>query len=223
MKKLIFAMVVSTLSLSCYAKTVKENEILRSQNVLSLFNKACMESYLDEEQLASFLSNNNFEDLNDENDEDKSQKENKNPSAKKNNKSPILDFSQKGKHYSIVNDQRKFFLDITDKTCSVMVKNINQDIFNSQFKDFRKNFADSSIVESAKSFETRKGAINYKITAYFYSSEQGEILPFEFYLVQSNENKLPFQLKLTFHLDKKEHLSNKNSKKLNSSTINESI
>lgn len=216
MKKLLFAILLSTLSISSFSKTVKENETLRSQNVIGLFNKACMESFLDDDQMASFLSNNNFEDLNDETEPE----ENNEPKEKKSN---ILDFSVKGKHYSITNEQRKFFLDITDTTCSVMVKNINQDIFNSQFKDFRKTFADSSFVETAKSFETRKGAINSKVTVYFYFSEQGEVMPFEFYLVQSNQKQIPFQLKLTLHLDKKEKISTKNNKHLNNSHYSESI
>lgn len=216
MKNLLSAMLLSTLSLSCFAKTVKENEILRSQNVIGLFNKACMESFLDEDKMSSFLSDNNFEDLNDENkDSDNSETKEK--------KSSILDFSQKGKHYSITNENRKFFLDVTDNTCSVMVKNINHEIFNSQFKDFRKNFADSSVVENAKSFESRKGSTHYNVTAYFYFSEQGEVLPFELYLVQSNEKNLPFQLKLTLHLEKKQKLSDKNNKKLNSANSNEII
>lgn len=217
MKKLMLAMLLSSLSVSSFAATVKENEILRSQNILGLFNKACMESYLDDDELALFLSNNNFEDLNDESEENQS----KNDSNDK--KTNILDFSKQGKHYSIVNEKRKFFLDITDTSCSVMVKNIHQEIFNSQFKDFRKSFADSSFVENAKSFETRKGSVNYKVTAYFYFSEEGQVLPFELYLVQSNAKKLPFQLKLTLHLDKKEKVSNKTNKTLNKSHLNESI
>ena len=66
MYKLICAIILSTLSLSGFAKSVKENEVGRSQNVVALFNKACMEAYLDEDELSSFLFNNNFEDLNDE-------------------------------------------------------------------------------------------------------------------------------------------------------------
>ena len=51
---------------SCLSKTVKDNENTRSQNVVALFNKVCMEAYLDEDKLNNFLLNNNFEDLNDE-------------------------------------------------------------------------------------------------------------------------------------------------------------
>lgn len=213
MNKLLCAIALSTLSLSCFAKTVKENEILRSQNVVALFNKACMEAYLDEDELSNFLLNNDFEDLNDETNLPKSD-DNKEKTDK--SKGTILDLSTNGKHYSIVNEKKKFFLDITDNTCSVLVKSINQDVFNVQFKEFRKNLTSDSFTENSKAFETRKGSTSYKVTAYFFfTQEDGEQLPFELYLVQSNERTLPYQLKLSVHIDKRKELLSKKSKLVN--------
>lgn len=215
MNKLICAIVLSTLSLSGFAKSVKENEIGRSQNVVALFNKACMEAYLDEDELSSFLFNNNFEDLNDET----PQKEDTDKSKEK--KTNILDLSKNGRHYSIVNDKKLFFLDITDETCSVLVKTINQDVFNAQFKEFRKGLTDELFTEIGKSFETRTGSTTYKVTAYFYSTqEEGETLPFQLYLTQTNAKNVPYQLRLSVHIDKRKEILNKKSKFVSASLKN---
>lgn len=206
MIKLLCVFFLSILSLSCSAKTVKENEVLRSQNVLALFDKGCMQAYLDEDTLSNFLLNNNFEDLNDET---HSPSDNKKSSQQANN---LIDLSTDGKHYSITNDKKIFFLDITDKDCSVLVKSINQDVFNLYFQDFRKSLTDNSILETSKSFEARKGSVHYQITSYLYFTEDGSTkLPFEFYLTQSNERNVPFQFKLTVHIEKRKEILNKKS------------
>lgn len=215
MNKLIFAIILSTLSFSSFAKTVKENEISRSQNVVALFNKACMEAYLDEDELSSFLLNNKFEDLNDESISKKDEEKTDNK-KEKTKESSILNLSKDGKHYSIVNDKKLFFLDITDETCSVLVKNINQDIFNVQFKEFRKGLTDELFTELGKSFETRTGATTYKVTAYFYTTqEDGEQLPFQLYLTQTNAKNVPYQLRLSVHIDKRKEVLGKKSKFIN--------
>lgn len=211
MNKLIFTIILSILSFPCFSKTVKELENKSSQNVVALFNKVCMEAYLDEEELFKFLSNNNFEDLNNENISN-----NKiNPEVEKNKKSKEfygLSLSSTGKHYSIANENKIYFLDIEENTCSVLIKSINQDIFNNQFKDFRKNLTTQLFTETSKSFENRFGSTNYKLTSYFYFDKvDSQQLPFELYLTQTSAKKTNYQLKLTVHLEnRKDILENKN-------------
>lgn len=216
MNKLIFAIILSTLSFSCLSKTVKDNENTRSQNVVALFNKVCMEAYLDEDKLNNFLLNNNFEDLNDETiieNKDSQNSKSNNELNKKQSQGLVL--SATGKHYSIENEKKVFFLDIGDETCSILVKSINQDIFNNQFKDFRKGLTTESFTEISKSLEKRNGSTNYKLTSYYYfDKEDNQQLPFELYVTQTNTKKTTYQLKLTVHLDKrKEILENKQKSK----------
>lgn len=191
MNKLICTIILSFISFSCFSKTVKDNEISKSQNLISLFNKSCIEAFLDNDKLADFLFNNKFEILNKENNNSKNLE-----------KKPGLDLSENGNHYFIINNDNKFFLDITEDSCSVLVKTVYQDAFNTQFKNFRKEFSTELFTEISKSLEIRKGSITYKLTSYnYYSQEDGEELPFKIYLGQTNSTNNKYQLKLTIQLN----------------------
>lgn len=200
----ILLSIILLLPLVSYSKTVKEVEITRSINTLGLFDKVCMGVYLDDDELNQFLIDNNFTDLNDE--------------TKKENNSKDNDV----KNYSIDHEKTRFFLEISPKTCSVSTKISNQDIFNSQFKKFRKEITQDSIVETNKSFEFRKNGISYKVSSYSYFSENYEKLPFEMVLNQTNSNETPYQLKLTVKIDKRAEMieNKKDLKKLNLKTNN---
>lgn len=172
-----------------YSKTVKDVEINRSINVLGLFDKVCMGAYLDDDELNQFLIDNNFIDLNDETKKDDST-------------------SKDIRHYSIDYEKTKFFLDIAPTTCSISTKNSNQDIFNAQFKKFRKEITQNIILETSKSFEVRKGSTSYKISSYsYFLEEQEEKLPFEILLNQTNSRTDPYQLKLIVKFDNKSEMN----------------
>jgi len=200
----ILLSIILLLPLISYSKTVKEVEITRSINTLGLFDKVCMGVYLDDDELNQFLIENNFTDLNDE--------------TKKENNSKDSEV----KNYSIDHEKTRFFLEISPKTCSVSTKNSNQDIFNFQFKKFRKEITQDSIIETSKSFEFRKNGVSYKISSYSYFSEDYEKLPFEILLNQTNSNQTPYKLKLTVKIDKRAEIieNKKDLKKLNLKTTN---
>jgi len=172
-----------------YSKTVKDVEINRSINVLGLFDKVCMGAYLDDDELNQFLIDNNFIDLNDETKKDDSN-------------------SKDIRHYSIDYEKTKFFLDIAPTTCSISTKNSNQDIFNAQFKKFRKEITQNIILETSKSFEVRKGPTSYKISSYsYFLEEKEEKLPFEILLNQTNSRTDPYQLKLIVKFENKSEMN----------------
>lgn len=208
MFKFVFCIFLYVISYSTFAKTVKENEISNSQNVIALFNKACMDAFLDEEEFSNFIINNNFEDLNVNNIDNTSNNQHslENQSKEFNN---IL-LSTTGKHYSIIHDNRLYFLDVDTESCSVLVKAINQNIFNLQFKEFKKELTNFLFNEQSKSFESIVGSTNYKLTAYsYYTKDNKTQLPFSLYLTQTSSRMASYQLKLTVRLDKKiEHTEN---------------
>lgn len=195
MKKFILSLLLLSCPFLSYSKTVKETEIVRSQNILGLFDKVCMGVYLDEDELNKFLIDNNFTDLNDE-------------TVK--NKESEKDI----RHYSIDHDKTRFFIDIEPTTCSISVKNSNLEIFNYQFKNFRKEITQNTITETSKSFEVVKDGSSFKISSYnYFTEEDNEQLPFEIFLNQTNSRKTPYQLKLSVKIEKRIEM-NENKKGL---------
>ena len=190
---LVFLMIC--ISTSAFAeKTVKESEIEKSKNIISLFNKTCLSAYLDNDELSNFLLENPFEDLND--------------STKKDKEDNI-------KHYAINHNKNRYLVEISNNSCSIILKNINNDIFNNEFKSFRKSLFDESITENSKSYETRKGQNSYKLTTYdFYSNDEDVNLPFQFLVGQTNSNDAPFQIKLSIYLNKDKEITESYTKKM---------
>lgn len=208
MKKILLSFIILFCPVVSFSKTVAEVEVTRSQNILGLFDKICMGAYLDEDELNQFLVDNNFTDLNDETKQDGEDKD------------------KEIRYYSIDHEKTRFFLDIAPTTCSISIKNSNQDIFNSQFKKFRKEITENSLVETSKSFEIRKGGSSYKSSSYSYFLEnQEEKLPFDILLNQTNSRKAPYQLKLTVKIDKRMDMmeNKKGLKKVNLNTKNKFI
>jgi hypothetical protein len=104
-----------------------------------------------------------------------------------------------------IDSRIKLFLETEDKLCSISIKEVNNLVFDSEFKKLRKEISKSELNETANSLSKTFNSEEFKVTTYSYSTENEEELPVKLILSQTNSKKANFQTKLSLKMleDKK--------------------